>query len=223
MGGKLIIPGTWVLNGIFDIALLADGKILAAAGQYNVSPSIGTFGLLRCLPDGTPDPDFGTNGIVSTGILGDDRSVALVVRPNGKVVLIGFSAPAGPAPGVNPTDVVLVQYDANGVVDPGFGVDGISRTRLGFRDQPVRAALQPDGKVVVAGSSTLVDGGAVHTVIWRFNVDGTPDDSFGTNGRVYTVFNDRFDGGDQFVNLGVQSDGKIVAVGAPIAVATATR
>lgn len=78
-----------------------------------------------------------------------------------------------------------------GNADPSFGLNG--KVTTGFGRSEVRAnavAVQPDGKILCAGSAYMADtrgefmGDTYNTVIYRYNADGSPDASFGTNGLV---------------------------------------
>ena len=83
------IDTSFAINGVFaseidvsqDIALQADGKIVAAGGYSG-------FALTRLNPDGSPDTSFGTNGNVITLIDGSRGSVgnALALQPDGKIL-----------------------------------------------------------------------------------------------------------------------------------------
>jgi uncharacterized delta-60 repeat protein len=66
-----------------------------------------------------------------------------------------------------------VRYRADGLLDESFGTNGISSVAGGFT--PYRHAVQPDGKIVVAGGSS-------DFVAARFNSDGSPDSTFGIGG-----------------------------------------
>jgi uncharacterized delta-60 repeat protein len=88
-----------------------------------------------------------------------------------------------------------------GDLDPSFGSGGIVVAQsLGS----IRGiAVQPDGKIVVAGES---DAGFS---LARFLPDGSPDQSFGSGGHVATSFAD----GGVVGAVALQSDGKIVVAG----------
>lgn len=91
---------------------------------------------------------------------------------------------------------------APGDLDPSFGSGGQVIADFGSIANGV--ALQPDGKLVVAGRST----GAGFAVA-RYLSGGTLDPSFGSGGEVTTVFGVF----DVAFGVAIQSDGKIVAVG----------
>jgi uncharacterized delta-60 repeat protein len=94
-----------------------------------------------------------------------------------------------------------------GSLDPTFGTGGEVFTDFTQDRQVSREVLQPDGKIVVAGSMTRYNGFSVA----RYNADGSPDLAFGQSGVVLVNFaNDNYP--DAFA-VALQSDGKIVVVG----------
>src|SRR6185437_3540149 len=92
-----------------------------------------------------------------------------------------------------------------------FGAGGTVTTDIRGTDSSDAAwsvALQPDGKLVVAGSTAGPSGDAF--ALARYTPTGALDTTFGSSGRVITGF-----GGDQdwAQAVAVQADGKIVAAG----------
>ena len=186
------------------LAIQSDGKILMAGQAANALNY--DFALSRYNADGSLDSSFGSGGKVVTPIGSNSDAVfALVIQPDGKIIAAGYTYN-----GAN-TDFALARYNADGSLDSTFGSGGKVTTDIASRDDYLFAtALQPDGKIVVAGFSkgaTTSDDFAVA----RYNADGTLDASFGTGGYVLTVFDAAYD--DVYALL-LQPDGKIVAVGA---------
>src|SRR3954451_11323509 len=99
---------------------------------------------------------------------------------------------------------------AAGAMDQSFGTNG--RTSMDFGPGVVvkatDVAVQADGKTVMVGTSS--DG---RFGVARFNLDGTPDTTFGPghNGRVLTAIGS-YNGVASAV--AIQSNGKIVVAGA---------
>ncbi len=108
----------------------------------------------------------------------------------------------------------IAAYSQPGALDPLYGTGGKVLTNFQGRSQDVAyaMALQPDGKVVLAGA-TMVNNLYNHIALARYKHNGTLDSSFGENGK---VINDL--GGNAAVrSLAVQTDGKIIAAGyAPV-------
>jgi uncharacterized delta-60 repeat protein len=97
-----------------------------------------------------------------------------------------------------------------GGVDTTFGAGGTALIPVTSPSQPVTSAVQADGKIVSVVSAYT--GGATNYdwVVLRMNADGTPDTTFGTNGRVIVAVTDGFDSPRM---VGVLADGKIIVAG----------
>ncbi len=124
---------------------------------------------------GDPDPSFGSGGSVS-----DTRGSVegLAVQSDGKVIVSGRDAQG----------FLLARYLPNGALDPSFGDGGYVETAFPANGDASAVAVQPDGKIVVAGSDDPVDGTAFSQfVLARYNPDGSLDPSFGLDGIATTV------------------------------------
>jgi uncharacterized delta-60 repeat protein len=128
-----------------------DGKIVAI-GFASDNGSTRDWGLVRYNSDGSLDTSFGSGGIVLTATTG--TAVAAAFGSDGNIVVAG-SASGSFAVGryfTQATTVNGVTYAA-GSLDPTFGSNGIATTSVGVAgsDAANGIAIQPDGKVVVAG------------------------------------------------------------------------
>jgi uncharacterized delta-60 repeat protein len=99
-------------------------------------------------------------------------------------------------------------WAAAGVLDPTFDGDGIVLTDIGGDDFAFTMEIQPDGKIVVGGSTNKLGG--KDFALTRYNMDGTLDPSFDGDGIVITDISSRSDEGR---SVRLQSDGKIVMGG----------
>jgi uncharacterized delta-60 repeat protein len=154
---------------------------------------------------GTLDPSFGIGGMVTTDFGGTSAAVrAVAVQPDGKILAAGSAYIDGVS------DFALARYNRDGTLDASFGTGGTVTTPFDFPgnfDQVAAVVLQPDGKIVLAGSTVNV---FANFALARFNSDGTLDASFGTGGIVTTNFGQV---SAQAFSVAVQPDGKIVAAG----------
>jgi len=191
--GRIIIPiGSNNDNEHNVVKVLDDGKILILANNtVRVSEFVTTteYALIKYHADGTSDTGFGNNGIVSVRYEGHlNWARSMIVQPDNKIVLVGHSEQIS----VNDYgNFVAVRLHADGTKDSSFGVNGRVDYNVGAgsgdsEDASQSLVLQPDGKIVIAGGiSTSLSGGAA---LMRLNTDGTPDLSFGNNGRAITIF-----------------------------------
>ena len=85
---------------------------------------------------------------------------------------------------------VQLAHGAGGAIDQSFGRSGRVTTDFnGTTDIAYAVALQPDGKLVVAGTSYANnDYSKEDFAVVRYNSNGTRDLSFGVNGKVTTDF-----------------------------------
>ena len=192
-----------------DIALQPDGKIIAVGYKFNNSQY--GFAVNRYNTDGTLDASFGAGGRVSTAIR--DSSVyffSVAVQPDGKIIVVGRSYL-----GENASDFSVVRYNPSGSLDNGFGTGGVVTTPVGDTastasgDTPEKVLLQPDGKIVVAGT-TVALGGRFGFALVRYNADGSLDPGFGANGIVIHSTPNR---GQATYDAALQPDGRIVVAG----------
>lgn len=101
---------------------------------------------LRFDAAGVLDTSFAEGGLARSRLSVDSRSGAVLVQPDGAVVV---AATAGPE-----QDATLVRYRRDGLPDPRFGEDGVARSG-GIADTALAVALQSDGQLVVAGGASV--------------------------------------------------------------------
>jgi uncharacterized delta-60 repeat protein len=157
---------------------------------------------------GALDQTFGTGGKVTTDFGTEfDDALDVVVQPDGKIIAVGDNREQFDFA----NKFAVARYTAAGALDATFDSDGLVTTDVSgvlvLADSAQAVALQPDGKVVVAGITGL------HGVIARYNSDGSLDTTFDGDGKKTVVFSCIGSGGDGFYDVAVQPDGKIVAVG----------
>jgi uncharacterized delta-60 repeat protein len=156
------------------------------------------------------DPTFGTGGIVRTDFAGNiDQANAVVIQSNGQIVAAGSSF----SNSKTVEDFIVARYNADGSLDKRFGKNGKITTDF-FRNVDVinAIALQPDGRIVVAGVAQLAGSGGTPRVfaLARYRSDGQPDTTFGNGGALTTSFGGNFAAASAVM---VQPDGKIVVAG----------
>ncbi|QDV39562.1 delta-60 repeat domain-containing protein [Tautonia plasticadhaerens] len=199
-----------------DVAILGDGKILVAGTSY---PD--RFGLTRLGPDGALDTTFGTGGRALSTFGTRQTYGGMAVQGDGKIVIVGGidnGVQVNRRSYVYNNDMLIVRYNANGSLDPTFGVGGV--VELGIStyggdspgdlqnkyDEALGVAVQADGKIVVSGRA-YVGAGDYDGVLLRLNPDGSQDTSFGAGGHAVSP------DAASFLNVAIQADGKIVVQG----------
>lgn len=178
-----------------DVALQPDGKIVVTGNTFVGATS--NIAVARYNVDGTLDTSFNGTGTVTTPIGSFAQGDGVAIQPDGKIVVGG----AG-----NGNQFSVVRYNTDGSLDLSFGGSGtgIRTTPIGTSADGNAIVLQPDGKIIVAGSALV---GAVQSfALARYNNDGTIDSSFGVGGSMTTAIGVAF-------SVGLQSDGKIILVG----------
>src|SRR6266487_636959 len=161
----------------------------------------------RAVSGGTLDPTFGSGGKLLTDFGGQEMAYGVRVQADGKIVAAGFSNTDGNH------DFALARYDRDGTLDPTFGTGGKVLTDVsgaGSYDEARAVAVEPDGKILAAGSSDA--GGSTDFAVVRYDGDGTLDPTFGAGGQVLTDLGGagRYDGA---YAVAVEPDGKILAAG----------
>ncbi len=201
--GHLLLPQT-TYGSALAAALQPDGKIIIAGNNNG-------FGLLRLTSNGTIDNSFGTNGYVSmfigTANYGGGQAVA--VQADGKILIGGSSyhntfywAAVG-------------RFNTDGSVDNSFGTNGIAEYSIrGYYDEINCITLQPDGKIICSGNSTINSSGGnpatTAFMILRLDTNGQMDNTFNSTGQLIKSIGNRTDKCYQSI---LQNDGKIIVGG----------
>ena len=197
-GGKRVIDFGTDDESVYGAALQPDGK-LVLAGDSRLQPAV-----VRLKANGTLDTSFDGDGrkLFSWGAIG--RVTAVVVAPNGKILLGGFSGPEG-------GNIQVARLNANGAFDTTFGTAGIAAVDFGGTEFGEALARQADGRILVVGRSS-----GAGAVVARLRATGVLDPDFGGDGRV------TLPGGGGVNAVLVQPDRNIVVAGNASGSATMT-
>jgi uncharacterized delta-60 repeat protein len=209
-GGKLITSVGAQDDTLKATAIQSDGKIVLA-GYCGIGGSP-VFCMVRYNSSGTAlDSGFGANGRVLTPMSsGGDEANAMVLQPDGKIVLVG---------GCNiavQSVFCVARYNGNGSLDTSFDGNGKVSTAIGAEAKAYAVALQANGKIVVAGSCT--NSGQKDFCLARYT-NGSLDLTFDGNGVLAT---DVLGGNDIARSIVIQPDGKILVAGSCAAPANTT-
>jgi uncharacterized delta-60 repeat protein len=169
-----------------DAAQQSDGKIVVAMGFEHSSIATEGFGVVRFNSNGSLDTTFGTNGSVQTAFTNfTNMPNSLALQPDGKIVVAGVAATSDGTT----SEFAIARFNTNGTLDSTFGIGGKVTTNFvgvkGGVSNPANAVLiEADGKILVGGSASECPRCVTHTALARYNLDGSLDSSFGTNGIV---------------------------------------
>lgn len=208
--GKTIVSFDSGYDEYAAVAIQPDGKILACGNYGNPEGAYHNAVIVRYNQDGTEDVSFGVNGRLYSGVMQIARPDAIALQPDGKILIAGCKSNGASFDTFN---FLVARYNADGTPDASFDEDGILEIDMnGFGDIAYAVALQSDGKVIVAGSaaSTTIDDLDEDFAIVRLFPNGTPDSSFGVNGKTIVPFAQSIDV-PNFIEL--QDDGKILIAG----------
>jgi uncharacterized delta-60 repeat protein len=218
--GKLLHPlGAGTGEAMFPsaIAVQADGKLLVAGTVGNFTTQVNRAAVIRLTPGGALDTTLDGDGILVTqlgaGASPHSSVSAVEVLPDGRILLAG-----GATNSSGGSETLLARRNVDGSPDQSFGSGGLRLIQMGVGTNANSGAndmeLQPDGKIVVAGSATDTNATQPDAgFVARFDANGLAlDSSFGTGGK----YLGRFGTTDHQVTisaLSLQPDGKPVVVG----------
>ncbi len=180
------------------LALLPDGKILVCGGA---GPD---YYMDRFNSDGSNDLTFGVNGRVELNVENKEAHCKdIAVQPDGKIILVGSIFK-----NAIDFDIGIVRCKQDGSLDSSFGLNGLVRVDLMTYDYGNSVVLQPDGKILVTGTS----GNSIYKwdlFVIRVNSDGSLDSAFAGTGIIQQHFQVRI----EVSSIILQSDNKILMGG----------
>jgi uncharacterized delta-60 repeat protein len=192
------------------VALQSDGKIVVAGTDVIVNDE--HLALVRYGPDGSLDATFGTDGLVGRALGRAGVAEGVAIQSDGKIVVAGSRETT--SQGDAYFRFAIERFNGDGSLDSTFGGNGDVAT--GFGSAPgsnyqgaEAVALQPDGKILAAGSANAPYESAF--AMARYLPDGTLDTAFGQNGKVETRDRDYWQLTAK--DLAIGSDGRIVLAG----------
>jgi len=185
------------LMGVQSVATQSDGSVIEGASS--------AFAVARLTPAGKTDTSFGNGGGTVIDAPGNfERLSSVAVGPDDRIAVVGSTEIGYPN-----HDGVLAVLRPDGHLDPSFSGDGIETFDFGGSDALVSVAFDPDGRIVVAGTSQETSTYKGTPFVARFEPDGDPDPTFSGDG--IEVQPDGLSGTSELAEaLAVQPDGKIL-------------
>jgi uncharacterized delta-60 repeat protein len=166
----IVLPGTSVLSSADCTVVFGSSNDTSMLRAYQLD---GTGKAMWRAPTGPLDTTLagGTGKVVTNMTAGTDSAYVALPQPDGKLVSVGDAN----------GQLGAVRYNADGTLDTaGFGASGKVVLSLGAATSINSAALQPDGKIVVAGAYN--NGTSWDCVVARLTSAGALDGTFGTGG-----------------------------------------
>lgn len=153
------------------------------------------------------DNTFGNSGVAIT-----DHSTEIntfVIAPDGSIFSSGYHSLGG---GSDVYRLTVSKHNSNGSIASNFGTNGLVYTEVEYSEFPLDIILQPDGKILTAGSAymghTPNGPGDDRSFIVRYLPNGTIDSSFATNGIFVSSYTD-----SHFNSILLQNNGSMLLVG----------
>lgn len=203
--GKLLVD----FNGFNDegsgLVVLADDRFVVSG--YSATATDADFALVRCMPDGTFDTSFDTDGKVVTdinGTNGNDYGNAVCLDTNGNIIVVGSSDAIG-----GTYHMALARYNvADGSLDTSFAGTGkfVASTINPAGSDSSSVTVQTDGKILVAGGTS----NSSQFITLRYTTGGILDTNFSGDGQVTETFGLASMGPSKIL---VQGNGRILIVG----------
>jgi len=190
-----------------------DGSfVIPGSTTNNTQPQRTDSFVARLDAAGKVDTSFGVAGAFTMDLdaLAHERLLGASPAPGGGVVAAGYAADLAGlqsyAPGVAAVrQAFVVRLTSAGTLDPSFGQGGFVKGVTGGYETVNAVAVQPDGKVLVAGARA---GTPTQLFVARLTASGQPDPTFAQNG-VFTYTAEA--GGADYLSLG--ADGKLLVGG----------
>jgi uncharacterized delta-60 repeat protein len=152
------------------VALQPDGKVVAVADS-----SVSGISVVRLNANGTPDAGFGTGGRLQLQLASGQHASDLLVQPDSRIVVLGHETGSS---------FLITRLTPDGSYDADFS-NGEGLAAVGFgssdTDEAHAAALQANGKLIVAGRS--ITGTTRQLAVARLQPNGELDTTFSGDGK----------------------------------------
>jgi uncharacterized delta-60 repeat protein len=200
--GRVITNFAKGIDAPEDVAIQANGKIVAV-GRASTRRGSVRFALARYRTNGSLDPTFGGDGLVIIDFAGrSNAAFGVAIQSDGRIVAVGDVEVTARV-----RRFAVARFDRDGTLDMTFGGNGkvttaFTRGEDGARD----VAIQPDGRIVVVGSTDLGE-----FALARYEIDGMLDPTFDGDGKVTTALTST--GLDTANGVAIDADQRIVVAG----------
>lgn len=176
--GRLITDFAGGDDFVDEVAVIPDGRVLAAGATTPPGDHSSDVAVARYLSDGSIDSAFGDGGQRVITFPVSAAASGLAVGPSAETVI---ATPGGPGPG---DQLTVIRLREDGSFDPSFSEDGVLSTLVEGRNAVARdVTVDPLGRITIVGQ-VHEDGVSESITIARFLADGTPDPAFSGDGSL---------------------------------------
>lgn len=163
-------------DGILDLAVQADGKVVAVG--YSNNGAVKNISVARYLTTGKLDSGFNNDGLYTVSLgSGDSSGLAVRIQEDGSILVAGSAVDSN-------NSLLVLRLNSNGFLDPTFGDDGVFRWATG--SDAIGAGdlvVGPNGDITVGGTAKSV-GGKSYALVGRLSGAGKSVNAFGDSGLV---------------------------------------
>ncbi len=154
------------------------------------------------------DSLFGVNGFATYATPAAPICTEIIDLQNDYFLIGGYNYTSA----ANDYKIDIVRADYCGAIDSTFGVNGLVNHTFSQRNLAFDFQLQDDGRILSCGiESTSNAGSGQIPYVSRFNIDGSPDTTFGTMGSNSLRFDPISSG--RFFGVRQMSDGRVACAG----------
>jgi uncharacterized delta-60 repeat protein len=169
----------------FGMVVQPDGKVVVAGVTFSNNNSVADIALVRFNPDGSIDPDFnGGQPVVQSFSTLNDVANAVTLQADGKILVAGYTSVN------NFGKFMIARFTTAGALDTAFGNNGLATVSFTASTDVANGLttmmVGGEEKIVAVGSA---NNGPGDFAVARLNADGTPDNTFGNEGKVTTNIN----------------------------------
>jgi len=193
-------PNSTAINALFRNAT-ESFRVVVSDGSSTVTATLTVAAVAR---NNGPELVRRTGSATTQLVTSGNGALHTAQQSDERIIVAGVSL--GESTG---SDLSVMRYTTSGLLDPSFGSNGVF-TNTAFASVG-GMAVQPDGKIVVVGSTSVRGSTNSNLAVTRLLPDGSPDASFGAAG-VYKLVTSQIDSSKGHA-VALQSDGKIVIVG----------